>query len=180
MTRAGAARIAATVALATILGGCINPFNPSARVELASITANGSTSELIAQYADLTRTTINYNLWTVSCHVVVKNTVAVNLSSVNIMYTDIEGNPVTAYATSGGRNYRMMARIEGLNGGNMNYTTAEGNAADIGVQLIDYVVLTELVQGAKILYVTITFMGQDDNGYDVKVSGTVTIRVYGP
>ena len=170
----------------SLAGGCRNPFNPAAEVELASMTTQFGNEWEIFLFSGCCSggTTINYSTWEVDCSFVVKNKVGVRLTDVNIIYTDFQGNQVTLYKDSGGRNFKFLARLEPLSAGpGFNFPFGEGQNSVIPMFVVDPQVIAEFQAGTlapQVMFATITFRGVDDNGYDVKLAATMTIKAYGP
>lgn len=177
-----ARRLAALLAIAASAAaftGCRNPFLPSADIQISNITFPGVTSgagtatEMVV-YSSITP---DYYSYRVSVDFLSLNKVEVNLTSVNIFYTDLSGNPVTAYSTSGGRTIKLMNRLYPLTSNDPN-----GNPTTITLLALDTRVYQELQSPTllpKYIICTMTFRGEDENGYDVKLTGQFTIKGFG-
>lgn len=165
---------------------CRNPFNPAAEIELVRMTAQTSFQDeweiLIFSGCCGGAGMINYQEWEVISYFVIKNKVGVTLTNVNIIYTDYQGNPVTLYQNSGGRNFKFIARLSPVAAG-PQFDFNEGQQTLIPLFVVDPQVIAEFQAGTlapQVMFATVTFRGVDDNGYDVKLSGTMTIKAYGP
>jgi hypothetical protein len=173
--------MAAAAGLLLLAAGCRNPFNPSADIEMYELEP----SELVIQKSDVPTTgTPWYPNWSVTCRFLIRNKVGVNIKSVNLVYTDVAGNLVTAYRLTGGKNYKMAARLTPVNrdGDIIWGVEAEGIGTDLSIWAVDRNVIEEIVAESgnnRVIVLHITFRGEDDNGYDVKLSGEVNIRGQG-
>ena len=156
--------------------GCRNPFLPSSDVQIGSIDFPGiflSPSEMSV----FNTGSPNLNDYRVQVVFWILNKVGVNITSVNIYFTDIAGNPVTPYKDSGGKTMRLMTRMAPPTSNDPN-----GNTYGITLLALDRTVWDTLADPTllpKYIYCTITFRGEDDNGYDVKLSAQFTIKGYG-
>src|SRR6185436_18733619 len=114
-------RLAAISVAELLAAGCNNPFDPKADVELTDMIDNGGSTEVRVFQTDVPGggQPLPLYLWAVRCQFVVKNLVGVNLTSVDITYTDLNGNEVTAYKTTGGRHFKFAYRLDPVsnNGG---------------------------------------------------------------
>ncbi|MEK7476959.1 MAG: hypothetical protein AAB152_15150 [Candidatus Coatesbacteria bacterium] len=178
------ARVAIAAAVLLAAGGCRNPFDPSADIELTrlEVTGNGSyggTSIVIYQ-TELAGPTYAFGDWVVTCRFTYKNKVSAYLNSVTITYTDIDGNPVTAYKAVGGRTFKITFRIPGVRDDNFYYE-GEGIDSSLSLRVVDLKVIEELKApppGSKVIFADIVLRGQDDNGYDLRLEGRIAIFVY--
>jgi hypothetical protein len=174
------ARLAAlglAVAGMTILTGCRNPFLPSSDVDTGYLgSANMENTREIPVFATDFGSSPNYYKYRLTVNFFVKNKVGLSITSVNMTYADMSGNPVTAYKASGGKTMKFMARLNGaVDNTNPQYTTLE-------LLVIDSKVIETLqdpVLNPKYMNCTLTFRGEDDNGYDVKLTQQFTIKGYG-
>jgi len=175
----------------TFVGGCRNPFNPSADIELVEVTNTNTENNPNVARAELwvncraimtSGTTINYTHYKSTLHFVVKNKVIVTIRRIRMVYTDPLGNEVTAYKNVGGRTFNSLYRFTFST--NNNYTSdwqyGEGAVNSIDLFPLDSKVI-EAIDGYPhdIMYVTFTVYGDDDNGYDVRLSATATIMLFG-
>jgi hypothetical protein len=175
------ARAAVVAAVLLGTGGCRNPFDPSADIELTQLTGNYGPSVVIYQAAELGGTTKPFSNWTVTCHFTYKNKVAAYLTSVTVTYTDMDGNPVTAYKSIGGRTFKITFRIEGVRD-NTGSDEGEGSGTSLSLRVVDGRVLDEITSssypGDKVMYANVVLRGQDDNGYDLRLEGRIAIFLY--
>lgn len=176
-------------------GGCRNPFNPSADIELAEITCSNKDTSSNDNKVQVTRpslwinctylktlSTIDYTQYTATMNFVVKNKVIVTIRRISMVYTDPLGNEITLYKNvSGGRTFSTLYRFSfpaNNNSGSGSY--GEGVANSIELYPIDSKVYETIkAYPYDTMYVTITAYGDDENGYDVRLSGTVTITFFG-
>lgn len=157
--------------------GCRNPFSPSSDVELAEITANGGAS-IILTSGNVSAPQPPYENWRATCHVLIRNKVAVTLESVSLNYVDLNGNPVTQYANTGGRNFKIVLRCLAVQG-NGEFDLSEGRETAFQLDIADAAVLAEfrgVVEPADVIFANLDLRGEDDNGYDVKLSGRIPIH----
>jgi hypothetical protein len=173
-----ARRLAALLAIAISLvplGGCRNPFLPSTDISIPGIEfpGIGSTPEMTVFAA----TTVDYYMYRTTVYFTIHNKVDVVISSANITYTDLAGNPVSAYAATGGKNVKLKCRLYAplTNDPNGNITALTLLALDTRV----YEALQDPTLSPKYIICTMTFRGEDDNGYDVKLTAQFTIKGYG-
>ena len=173
------------LALALTLS-CRNPFNPAAEVELVQMTTVANFVEeweiLIYSGCCSAGSPIDYTQWQVTATFVIKNKVGVVLNSVNIIYTDYDGNPVTLYKDTGGRNFKIIARLDPVQAG-PEFDFNEGHQNLVTLFVVDPQVIAEFQAATlspQVMFATVTFRGVDDNGYDVKLSGKMTIKGFGP
>jgi len=164
--------------LAGLATGCRNPFSPQADIELSDFLGNEiSVKRTTPSSRDAS---FYFNNGLVQPLFVVKNKVGVIINKVNIVYTDLAGNPVTTYRTTGGKTFRVLWRIPPR----FSFATlgeGEGATSVFQFTVLDSNVYTELetqVGSTKALLVHITFYGEDDNGYDVKLTGDLTMKGY--
>jgi len=180
-----ALQMAVTTAALLVAGGCRNPFDPSADIELARIYVqfSGATSIAIYQSQDLQNLTQLTSAWrwTVNCHLVYKNKVSAYIDSVNITYTDSAGNAVTSYKSIGGRSFRVTFRIEGVRD-NTSTDESEGGATTLSLNVVDRRVIDELISPSypsdKVMFANIVLRGEDANGYDLRLEGRIAIFLY--
>lgn len=182
--------LVATVALAS--GGCRNPFNPSADIELAQLISNNNNgangNDVIIYPSELGSSTLPTQNWIVTASFVIKNKVAATITSVNIQYTDLDGNPVTTYRATGGKSYKTTLLIHPMtddnNAGDFSYSGGfgEGAPGSMAIYLVDRNVTNEIsapgYPGNGFMFAIVTFRGQDDNGYDFVLSGKIGIKYY--
>ena len=176
-------RLAAVAIAALLAAGCNNPFDPKADVELTDMTDNGNYTEVRVFQTDVPGggQPLPLYLWAVRCQFVVKNLVGVNLTSVDITYTDLNGNEVTAYKTTGGRHFKFAYRLSPVSN-NGSTDAGEGLYSTVTIYLVDRNVITELQSPAypsdHFMFAAVTFRGEDDNGHDVKLTGRITIKYF--
>ena len=174
-----ARRLPALLLALAALAGCNNPFDPKSDVELAELAPH----DIIIYQTQIPGggAALNLNDWTVLAEFVVNNKVGVNLTSVDITYTDLNGNEVTAYKTTGGRHFKFAYRLEPVTN-NDRFDFGEGLSSAVTLYVVDRNVITELQSPAypsnHFMFAAITFRGEDDNGHDVKLTGTMTIKYY--
>ncbi len=169
-----------------VVAGCRNPFNPSSDIELAQLRSNGNGvgDDITIQSADLNVPNPFYARWAAIAGFVIKNKVAATLTSVNIVYTDYYGNEVTAYTTTGGKTFKLVRRLTPMDDRNAvssyNPNYGEGSGTDLTIYPIDPLVKATFTPSytPKFMLATITFRGEDDNGYDWKLVGSIGIKVY--
>jgi hypothetical protein len=187
-SKAGRPRAGLGVAAAGLLllaAGCRNPFNPSSDIELYELTPGNGMADLVIQKSDVPTTgTPSYGNWSLNCRFLIRNKVGVNIKSVNLVYTDVAGNLVTAYRLTGGKNYKLAARLTPVNRDSEIIwgSEGEGTGTDISIWAVDRNVIEEMVAMSgsnRVIILHVTFRGEDDNGYDVKLSGEVPIRGQG-
>jgi len=164
--------------------GCRNPFNPSTDIYIREIVAtNQWTNNMQFPEMGVYDNHVNappyvYSNWQVTTRFVIRNKVGVNISRVNIVYTNYHGDPVTGYGATG-REFLFMIRLDPYDPGFGGFGT---NETAVTLFLIDETVLSELLSPSypsdHIMIATMTFIGEDDNGYDVKLSGKITIKGY--
>jgi len=165
----------AAMAFATAFSGCRNPFLPSADIQVDSINFLGDFSEL--QEMPVFAATTDLNIYQVKVSFWLRNKIDVKITSVNIFYTDLAGNPVTVYATTGGRTMKLQSRLYAPT----NYDATTRTTPDITLLALDRRVFDALLDPTltpKYILCTMTFRGEDDNGYDVKLSTQFTIKGY--
>lgn len=173
--------------LLTVIG-CRNPFNPSADIELASFRANSFADEIIIYPSQLTggSGTLAIGNWEASATFVIKNKVGATITSINIVYTDYAGNEVTVYRATGGKTFKTVMRLHPMNDDNnaANYgnNQGEGNGTILPVFMVDRQVISEITAPGypadRFMFAIITFRGEDDNGYDFKLSAKIGIKYY--
>ena len=181
-------RRTARVVLALLAGlgaaGCRNPFSPQADIELAHIydASDSARFELRVQRQTPPIQEWVYTTFGMAVPIfIVKNKVGVNITKVNIVYTDLAGNPVTTYRTTGGKTFRVLWHMDPR----FDFTNSyggEGVGWGFGIVVLDGNVYTELanqVGDTKAVIAHLTFWGEDDNGYDVKLTGAITIKGFG-
>jgi len=168
-----------------LVAGCRNPFLPDSDISISGVEMPTMSSlyylpEMPVFAADFPAGSPgNYSNYMVRVNFRIINRVGVSLSSVNMVFTDTAGNLVTSYATSGGKTVKLMTRLEPADMSVANYP----GGAVIG---IDFLVLDRRVVETlndpnlqpKYLYCTLTFRGEDDNGYDVKLTTQFSIKGY--
>ncbi len=187
MSRSSSARGAAlTVSIAVWalvpLAGCRNPFSPSADVELIRMSGNRGYNEIQVEQ----ETTLNeghFQGWRAFALFIVRNRVGVNIRSVNIVYTNMAGEEVTPYRTSGGKSYKLSARLEPVPDQqaptNYGATGTYGMERTLDVYVVDrkvYETLENMPGTNLVIIAHVTFFGEDDNGYDVKLSSSISIK----
>ena len=111
----------------------------------------------------------------------IENKVGVVLKSVNTVYTDYDDSPVTVYGETG-REYGMLVRLDPID---RNSTGTSVNRT-VTLYIIDDSVVRELMSpsypsspASKVMFANITFRGEDDNGYDVRLTARITIKTFG-
>ena len=172
------AALAMALAGTATLAGCRNPFLPSSDVETAYVYLNGvsESREIPVFKIDFPAADPKYFKYRLTVTFAVNNKVGISLTSVNMSYADSNGNPVTSYKTSGGKTLKFMARLNGaINNTGPGYSYVE-------LLVIDSKVIEALddpVLSPKYITCTVTFRGEDDNGYDVKLTEQFTIKGYG-
>jgi hypothetical protein len=169
----------------TFAGGCRNPFNPSADIELVEVTNTSPDASRTQLWVNCTSIlsagTVWYTNYRSTLHFVVKNKVLVTIRRVRMVYTDPLGNEVTTYKNVGGRTFNTLYRFDSpTNNNQANYNYGEGVDNTIDLYPLDSKVL-ETIDGYPydIMYVTYTIYGDDENGYDVRLSATTTIVLFG-
>ena len=178
-------RLAAWLAAASLLAagsGCINPFDPAADVEISIIESGSTGGEVIVRSSQLSGSTLPIGNWVVTVNFDLHNKVSVTFHSVEIVYTDSFGNQVTAYKSLGGRryqeDYRMLAPTD--NTGNFVQYGRVARRWQDAVYLVDRNVVSELQSASypadHVMFATICYRGEDDNGHDVKVCGSIPIK----
>lgn len=179
--RATAPVLAAALLGALLATGCRNPFMPSSDVTLNAIGINSSNLggidyplvEMPVFAADFAGVNANYDPYRIFVAFEVHNKVAVTIYSVNIAYTDLAGNPVTVYASTGGKFIKLQARLSSVT------DNTGGNGTMIVLSVLDRYVVAQLEDPAftpKYINCELTFRGEDDNGYDVKLAGKFSIK----
>ncbi len=171
-------RIAAALFMAAALAtGCRNPFDPDCDVELTSLAANGHYIVIFSGSIPSSGS-INFDPWKATATFTVKNKVSAVITSVSISYTDLDGNPVTAYKATGGRSFKTTFRLPGVTGNNQG----EGQQTSIELYVVDKKVLDELQSPSyptnKFMFADIVFRGEDENGYDIRLEGRIAIYYY--
>lgn len=188
MTARPAARLISACGVAGALllpAGCRNPFNPSSDIQLVEINTSegaewGTTYMEIGIYSNQVNTTpIDFTRWPVRFYFRIENKVGVTLRRMNVVYTDYDSKPVTVYGAAG-RDSELLLRLDGID---RNAVGTTATTWTIIFYIIDDSVLRELMSPSyppdKVMIANITFRGEDDNGYDVRLSGSTTIKGYG-
>ena len=175
------------LALTLAAAGCRNPFNPSCDIELAEFKADSYADEIIIYPSQLSGGgNLQIANWRATATMVIRNKVAATLTSVNIVYTDLDGTEVTTYKTSGGKSFKVNLRLAPMSdnnnpGGGSGHQ--EGSGSTVTLYMVDRQVINEITApgyqpGNKFMYATVTFRGEDDNGYDFKLVGKIGIKYY--
>ncbi len=171
--------------------GCRNPFDPQVDIELERIFVGSqfNPEHEIAVRSTETTPPIDFTIWIVNVDFLIRNKVGVTLRSINIVYTDSDNNPVTVFDADG-RTFKILARLDPLQDtgfgayGSAGSTSGEGRTTTIRIFVVDANVITAFQSPTypidKVMFATLTFRGVDDNGYDVKLSGRITIKAFGP
>ncbi len=176
--------LAACLLLALTATGCRNPFMPSADADINRISCNGNTEEISAYFDDLdpASTTPLYGDYVVNVNFILRNKVGIDLTTANMVFTDLAGNPLaTAYGATG-KTMKLMARLYPMNAAN-SYDTVQGNLTNsVRLIVIDRRVVDAMMDPSlspKFIICKLTLRGEDDNGYDVKLTTDITIKGYG-
>lgn len=168
--------VAACVVLPT---GCINPFLPSSDITLTDLVSSNNSSDEIDVYQSDTTGTLDLTKWEATATFRIKNKVTATITSINVEYTDLSGSPVTPYKLVGGKSFKTHYRLTPM-------TTANGNVGGVTTSLtiyiVDALVVNELVAPSypsnKFMFAVVTFRGEDDNGYDFKLSAKLGIKYF--
>ena len=108
----------------------------------------------------------------------IRNKVPATLTSINIQYTDMQGNPVTVYRATGGKTFRTHYRLNTMT----SNSALNGVGTVVTVFVVDRQVLNEITAPGypadRYMIAIVTFRGEDDNGYDFKLSGKLSIKYY--
>jgi hypothetical protein len=175
---------------ATLATGCRNPFNPSSDIELATFSAVNYSDEIIIYPSQISggNGTLPIDNWVADAVFVIKNKVAATITSVNIVYTDSNGNQVTAYKATGGKTFKTTLRLHPMNddnnAGGFGYQNGygEGEGTVMQVYMVDRQVINEITAPSypanKFMFAIITFRGEDDNGYDFKLTAKIGIKYF--
>lgn len=180
MFRARVSRIWLVPVLLAATAGCRNPFDPSSDADLQALQWQaGGLQNIYMTQSDLSASSPNFNSWLVEAKFLIRNRVGITLDSMNVVYTDANGNPTTGYASTGGRTIHLFIRLDGVRDDN---TGAEGNAVTVfSLPVVDYQVWTAMGGGSsstvghQVINATVTFRGADDNGYEQKFVGQISI-----
>ncbi len=181
-------RLAAAATALLLATGCRNPFLPDADISISGITM--PTMTYIANLPEMPVFAFDfpsgspgqYTNYMVRVYFQLVNRVGVSITSVNMVFTDTAGNMVTSYAAVGGKTVKIMTRLEPIDQSSGVAPNSPGGAL-IG---LDFLVLDRRVIETlsdpnlqpKYLLCTLTFRGEDDNGYDVKLSTQFSIKGY--
>jgi len=182
--------VPALLAVTLTLAGCRNPFNPSADIELAQLVAVNYADEVVIYPSQLSGggSTLPIDQWVADAQFVIKNKVSATITSVNIVYTDLNGNEVTAYKATGGKTYKTTLRLHPMwddnNSGGFSYSGgfSEGEGTLMQIYIVDRQVINEITAPGypadKFMFAVVTFRGQDENGYDFKLSAKIGIKYF--
>ena len=159
--------------------GCINPFLPSSDITLTDLVSSNFNSDEIDVYQVDTTGTLDLTKWEATAIFRIKNKVTATVTSINVEYTDLSGNPVTTYKLLGGKSFKTHYRLTPM-------TTENGNVGGVTtsltVYIVDALVLNELLAPSypsnKFMFALVTFRGEDDNGYDFKLSAKLGIKYF--
>lgn len=169
------------VALSLVAAGCRNPFAPSADIELVQITHESSgRNEIPVLRTPPPRNEAFFYGGAAQAVFVSKNKVGAQITRVTIVYTDLAGNLVTSYRTTGGRTYRVNTRI----GPRVDRSTlgfGKGATTGMAIYVLDASVYDELesqVGNTRAVIAHLTLRGEDDEGNDLSFSGDITIKGY--
>lgn len=184
MRRRTAPLIAGLALLLT--GGCRNPFEPSSDIELTRILATGSKqgqggATILVTASDASSTQPNLRWWTTSFRVVIRNKVSVYLTSASIMYTNEAGDDPTSYRSVSGRNLKFTVFCPGVTD-DTSFDMTEGHQTDFDMFIVDKNVLQALkslqsnITEQPVIFANIVIRGEDENGYDVRLEGQITIQ----
>jgi len=167
---------AASMAAVVLISGCRNPFLPSADISISNISAAES-ALLNSAELPVYNSTPNYYSYRVRVDFLLLNKVGVNITSVNIFYTDQYGVPVSDYKKSGGKNLKLRQHMTPPANNDPN-----GRTESIELLVLDpqiYTAILEPTLTPKYILATMTFRGEDENGYDIKLTAQITIKGYG-
>lgn len=177
-----ALRIAAASLVGVLCaGGCRNPFDPSCDIELTQLSATTGTTIYIYEAWLPTSGIYDFSDWTVTARFMIRNKVAATINSITITYTDLDGNPKTAYKSTGGRTFKMSFRLAPVTS-NGEFGDGEGRTTSLQIYVVDQRVMEELRSSSipynKVMIANILFRGVDENGYDIRLEGRIAIFLY--
>lgn len=183
--------------------GCRNPFDPAAQVDIVRFFAQGTFCGSGGFVAQITQTPLDPP----STSVDQKQRVCVmlrNTSSVNVLFTSYTvvyrqlgrqglwpsctlsptcrppDSPIAALGDAAGRRYTFVLHMQGVRfAGTPTQTTLQVPVRIITEELLEYIEdapPVDIQSGG--LDCDITLHGEDHNGHDVKVSGTLHIEVF--
>jgi len=173
-----AALLAITVSVVAA-SGCRNPFLPSADIQISAVSFPDSTLSGVVEMPVFFAITPSYTTYRVKVSFWMRNKVDVNITSVNLFYTDLAGNPVTAYAASGGKTIKLMSRMYAPTSNNPDPASATGELIFYALDTQVYQALLDPTLSPKAINCIMTFRGEDANGYDIKLTAQFSIKGYG-
>jgi len=184
--------VLAAAATAGLVSGCRNPFDPTADIRFRRFQANSGYIATIN--ADPTNVTniINQSwqdFYNVRMEIAVYSSVPVSWTSYTVVYRQVAaqvkecglppGSPICSLGGAGGRRFPIRRHTRGLLSNasvplNPNQTILLRPFPEEFLQYISG--NGEAVSGG--IDVDITIQGEDHNGHDIEVSGTLHVEVY--
>jgi hypothetical protein len=171
------------VALMVLSGGCRNPFNPDARIRFDRFYA-GTTGLPILTIQQNQASTLKNSIATVGqiqCQVALSNksTVPGRITGYNVVYRQLStGLPIPSCGGAAGRRFQTHFIVTALGS---NYSTAQDAVIPRYVEMVTDELLTHIATDLSTvdggIDCEVTFYGEDDNGYDIKVEGVLHIDV---
>ena len=183
--------VALLIVAVGLASGCRNPFDPSADVRVLRFLVDGND-----YYASIDQGTANSptNAPQVVMVVVNYSTVPVEFTSYTVVYRQVgpqnsptcpasPNSPICALGGATGRSYRIVDYMSGLTNTwaslPIRYTRQDLPLRVATDELMMYIFnepATDIMAGGIGAYITIH--GVDQNGHDVRASGTLHIEVY--
>jgi len=176
----------AVVATMAVLGGCRNPFNPSARIRfdrffvgsenLPSLTIPYSTAGTLATGPTSTV------LQTIRTKAQLSNASSVpgKITGYNVVYRQIsDGQPIAVCGGAAGRRFSALIYIPFLADNSKTKEVLPNDGAYVLIvtsELLTYISTAPATVNGGI-DCEVTFYGEDDNGYDIQVEGVLHIDV---
>jgi len=180
--------LAATTA--GLVSGCRNPFDPTADIRFRRFYANSGYISTIN--ADPTNVTNIINskwdgFYGVSMEIAVYASVPVTWTSYTVVYRQVAaqvsqcglppGAPICSIGGAGGRRFLIRRHTRGIVTNDLVPMTDTVALRPFSEEFLRYISGNgEAVSGG--IDVDITIQGEDHNGHDVEVSGTLHVEVY--
>jgi hypothetical protein len=177
-------------AVAGLVAGCRNPFDPTADIRFRRFQANSGYIATIN--ADPTNVTNIINskwdsFYSVTMEISLYSSVPVSWRNYTVVYRQVAeqvaqcglppGSPICSLGGAGGRRFPMRVHSRGLLSNDSVPVTDTISLRPFSEEFLKYVSGNgEAVSGG--IDVDITVQGEDHNGHDVEVSGTLHVEVY--
>jgi len=173
---------AAAVAAMVALGGCRNPFNPSARIRFDQFYCGPNATPVLR----ITQTSASTDAGDITkffpdmatqVGLINDSTVPGKITGYNVVYRQLStGQPIAVCGGAAGRRYQTLITLPAL---------ASNYSANINTKRYIMIVTDELMTHIATDLSTVSggidceiiFYGEDDNGYDLQVEGVLHIDV---